>query len=336
LNGQPGNLTAENLTLELLRGIRDDIARVNARVDEAQLINKNLILWGKIFLVVTVFLTGLALAFFGYDLKNAREAALTSEMEAHAFQIAAQGFAADAKDKAEHASLDSQKLLADTEKKNEEVKKKIDDQRQYIDAQVVYITGRVGGVKGEDYSQLGDNLKNLGETIKALQTQVAELQKKAFVLTSPEAAPSQEKIEPLSPEEVTELDEILRIKQTASKAGGLTLDGSRQSYDLSFTVCALVGGTCGDSRLDDVSRVVYRFDPHWFSVPNVPVADRSTQFKYGLRVWGVTRVRACIFLKRAPDRPIVRAGLMSLAEEPSYWDPELSATADRCANLNGL
>jgi hypothetical protein len=47
-------------------------------------------------------------------------------------------------------------------------------------------------------------------------------------------------------------------------------------FDITFSLCSFVDGACGDGRLDDVTRVIYRFDPRWFSVPDALSPARST------------------------------------------------------------
>jgi polyhydroxyalkanoate synthesis regulator phasin len=199
-----------------------------------------------------------------------------------------------------------------------------------LQRQIEYITGRVRSFQSEDPSHYGDNLKNQGEAITALQRQVSALQEKlAAVGGSGQATQA-----PVSRDELAELDRILRIKQTASKVEGTDATSARQSYDVSFSLCSFVDGACGDSHLSDVSHVVYRFDPRWFSVPDASVISAVTRFSYVLRVWGVTQVRACIFIRGLADRPIIRVGYMSLASAPAYWGPDPSANPDQCSGLN--
>lgn len=83
--------------------------------------------------------------------------------------------------------------------------------------------------------------------------------------------------------------------------------------------------------LEDVLRVVRRLDPRWFSVPDVAVEDRALRFAYGLRVWGVTAVTACIVL-RGGGEPLFRSGRMSLAGTAA-WGPEPADPGRGCTGI---
>jgi hypothetical protein len=314
-------------------------------VREAQILDKGIIYWGKFMVLLTTLFVGAVLAAGGFDIFHAREGAREAQMAARTAQGDAEMAAKSAKNEAERVSLDARKLLDDAKDKVDKLldewraklakleqevdkqKTQIEQQRADFQQQIEYITGRARSL---DSSLFGDSLKNQGEAISELQRQITALQEKlAAVGGIGQAAQT-----PLSSDELAELDRILRIEQTASKVAGSGATGTRQSYDVAFSLCSFVDGACGDNRLSEVSRVIYRFDPKWFSVSDVPVASAANRFSYTLRVWGVTRVRACIFIRGMPDRQIVRVGAMSLGYEPTYWGPDPSAKPDACLGLN--
>ena len=70
---------------------------------------------------------------------------------------------------------------------------------------------------------------------------------------------------------------------------------------------------CEEQGLDAVEKVIDRLDPRWFSNLNETRVSRADQFSFGVRVWGITEVAACIYLK-GRTQPVVRAGLMNLTE----------------------
>jgi hypothetical protein len=115
---------------------------------------------------------------------------------------------------------------------------------------------------------------------------------------------------------------------------GSDAGGARKSYDVTFSVCSSAGESCNDNHLNDVSHVVYRFDKRWFSVPDVTAANEGSGFSYTVRVWGITSVGACIFIKGAPDDPIARAGRIVLgADQPVFWGSETSDGANNCSDV---
>lgn len=304
---------------------RDDADR------EAQVLDKGTIQWGKLFLGFGAFLAAVVAAAGGFDLYHAHQHAWEAEMAARTSQVNAEASAKSAKNEAERSSLDARKLLDEAKAKVADLQKEVEKQLKSIGAQIEDVTGRARSL--DEQSQNGDNLKNLGQAINVLQRQVTALQEKLAA----GGGTGQAAQTPLSPNEVAELDQILRIEQTASEIAGSDATGTRQSYDVAFSLCSFIDGACGANRLSEVSRVVYRFDPKWFSVADVPVASAANRFSYKIRVWGVTRVRACIFIRGMPDRPIVRVGTISLANDPAhpaYWGPDPSPSVNECSNLN--
>lgn len=212
---------------------------------------------------------------------------------------------------------------------------RLEEQARAIQDQYTALSGQARDIVEDDELWSGDSLKNQGKLISVLQSQVARLQDRLAGVSIGEPSP-QTKVEPLSAEELTELNRILAIEQTSSMVPEARSRSGRQGYDVTLRACAFVNGECDNRRLDQVVRVIYRFDPQWFSVANVPVSSSANNFSYGLRVWGSTKVQACIFVRGAPGEPIAREGRMDLSGRPTYWGPDHPADPDVCEGLSGF
>jgi hypothetical protein len=319
---------------------RDGADREDVR--EAQILDRGLLYWGKFVLSVAGLFVLIALAAGGFDIYHASQQAKEAQLAARSSQTDAEASANAAKNQAERTALDADKLLREADEKIEtllaegkekldgleqqikEQNKEIERQRADIQQQIDFVTGRARSIES------GDSLKNQGEAISVLQRQVAALQEQLAKSTTI-AQGGQTKNDMVK---LDQLNQILRVEQTAATVKGLDAGGTRQSYDVTFRLCTFINGACGTQRLPEVFRVVYRFNEKWFSVPDVPIVNVADQFKYTVRVWGVTKVSACIYLVDASTVPIVRGGLMNLSSETRYWGPDPATTPSDCAGLD--
>lgn len=312
-------------------------------VRKAQILDEGIIKWGKFVAGVATLFVVVAIAAGGYDIYGARTQAWEAQMRAQTSQGEAERASLSTSKLLDEAQRKIDNLLEDARAKLDKVEQRVDEQNAEIERrsaefrqQIEYITGRAGSLPSEDPAQVGDSLRNQGELISVLQRQVATLQEGLATIGGTDQA-FQTKAAPLSAEEWAELDKILLIEQSASKVAGTGTTGTRQSYDVVFRLCSFENDQCSSHRLNEVFRVIYRFDPKWFTAADVPVASDDNQFRYAVRVWGVTRVRACIFIRGAAHRPIVREAAMNLADdEPTYWGPDPSAKPDACSGLSSF
>lgn len=324
-------------------------------IREAQILDRGFLYWAKFVAGALSIVAVIALAVGGFDIYRSSQQAKEAQLSARSSQSEAQEAANTAKYLAERTSTEARQLLIDAREKVDNVlaegkvkldllQKQIADQdtniarqRADLQEQIEFFTGRAQSVKS------GDSLKNQGEAINALQGQIADLQRQIAAMQRQidvieRAGPLGDAPPPVAQakanmEKVHDFNEFLRIEQTAVK---VTTQTSRQSYDVTFKLCSFIDGSCGADRLRDVFRVVYRFNKDWFSVPDVPVSNVANQFGYTVRVWGMTKVRACIFLSEAATVPIVRAAVMNLSGDPSYWGPDPSAKPSECAGLDSM
>ncbi|TIL33921.1 hypothetical protein [Mesorhizobium sp.] len=309
---------------------------------EAQILDRGFLYWGKFVLGVAGLFALIALAAGGFDIYHASQQAKEAQLAARSAQSDAEESANAAKNQAERTALDADKLLREAGEKVERLmadgkqkleglekqintqNKEIERQRADVQQQIEFITGRARSIES------GDSLKNQGETISVLQRQVAALQEQ-LAKSGSTTQSGQTKNDMVK---VGQLNQILRVEQTAAKVTGLDAGGTRQSYDVTFRLCSFIDDSCGTQRLAEVFRVVYRFNERWFSVPDVSIVNVADQFKYTVRVWGVTKVSACIYLVDAPTVPIVRGALMNLSSEPRYWGLDPATTPSDCAGLD--
>jgi hypothetical protein len=303
---------------------------------EALVFDKSFVRWGKVYLVVGGVVVAAFAAVFGFDLNKAREEASKSQTDARSSQLDAKSFATEAKVTAEQAKTSASQTYLDAGKLYEETKAKIADIDAQVSKEKTKLESDIGKAE-KDVETLaariatltngfpsGDSLVNQSSAITSLQQQVTQLQTTLSSQTPVVASNS------------ADLAKTIEVKQTAVQVDGTVAGEHARSFDVTFSVCSSVNDICGLDHLKDISRVVYRLDPRWFSVKDVPIVTRENGFQYRLRVWGSTRVRACIFLNGEPGRPVVRSGMIKFADEPSYWAADTAVDPADCVNLNGV
>jgi hypothetical protein len=236
----------------------------------------------------------------------------------------AQTAAQDAQHEAEKAQNDAQKSASDFKQWTADRTASFDKEIDAFKQKLVQIYGRDIDI---DDAAGGDSLVNLARSGQGIQANVDALEKRLRVLELASGRGPESSVEMLDT-----LTSALRVEQTSSAAEVVLKkslpSGFSKHYDLKFSICTQQGDRCEDHGLDAIEKVVYRLDPRWFSNPNETRSNRADGFSFGVRVWGVTTVTACIYLKGRKE-PVVRRGPISLTGT-QYWAPDPSVTQSAC------
>ena len=301
-------------------------------------------------------------ALYGFDAQNAHKqayeaqaAAQNAQHEAQNAQVEARKSASDlqqwvaaeqrrlseaqtaaqkAQQEAEKAQNDAQKSASDFKQWADERTASFDKETDALKQKLVQIYGRDIDI---DDAAGGDSLVNLARSGQGIQANVDDLEQRLRVLELATNRGSESSAEVLDT-----LTSALRVEQTSSAASSAAevvvkksppSDFSKKQYDLKFSVCTQQGDQCGDHGLDAIEKVIYRLDPKWFSNPNETRSNRAHGFSFRVRVWGVTTVTACIYLKGRKE-PVVRRGQISLTGT-QYWAPDpfvtqSAASSEQC------
>ncbi len=120
---------------------------------------------------------------------------------------------------------------------------------------------------------------------------------------------------------LTEIDlAAIQIKQVPTKLAKSS-ESNKQWYRLSFSV--VVEDAKHKCLLDKIERVAYLMDKRWWTRKNEFVRyDRGNNFEFRTKVWGVTRVKARIFL--SGHDTVLREGRMNL-REVSFFRAKMEA-----------
>jgi len=286
-------------------------------------VDQGLIRFGKFAgALLGVFLV-VGAALYGYDAQNAHKQAVEAQSAAQIAQNEAQ----KAQNAAQKSALDMQQWLAEQQKTIGSRTTLVDHQIEALRLKIVQIFGRNIDISADIPDADGDSLINLARSGQGIQANVDALENRLSNLEFSVRQASRLGLE-LSVETLDTLSRTLRVRQISSSVQGPT--DVRKSYDLSFSLCVQDSDKCEQQGLDAVEKVIYRLDPRWFSSANETRISRADQFSFGVRVWGITKVAACIYLK-GRAQPVVRAGLMSLTEA-QYWGPDSSVTPEVCAS----
>ena len=284
-------------------------------------VDQGLIRFGKFAAALLGAFLIVGAALFGFDAKKAHDqafeaqsAAQTAQNEAQKGQIAAQ-----------KSALEMQQWLGDQQKALGGRTALVDGQIETLRQKVARIYGRNVDISADSPDATGDNLINLARSGQGIQSNVDALERRVAVLESVQQRGGQGTGVPA--ETLDNLARTLRVRQAPSPVPGS--QDSRRAYDLSFSVCVQNGDQCNESGLNAVEKVIYRLDPKWFSNPTETRISQVDQFSFGVRVWGITRVTTCIYLKGQDRSAVVRTGLMNLTE-PEYWGPNASGTRELC------
>jgi hypothetical protein len=286
-------------------------------------LDKSLVLWSKFLIGLWTLFLVVGVMFYGYKLNEAYSKLSEAQLLTQQALVAAQG-----------AQLETQKARNDARADAQETKILADDlqaKSRQVDLDMATLREKLKRVAGRDIDilsdqqQTGDNLVNLARSTQATQDSINRLEEKVASL----AALVEPSLSPVaSPAVFDDLSQSLGIQQVATPAPIESAPGGRQAYDLVFTACVWEDKQCTARDFKAIDKVIYRLDPRWFSAPEETRINPSDQFKLELRVWGSTKVTACIFLN-GNDRPIVRSGRMDL-HQTLKWGPETAAEPDDC------
>lgn len=102
------------------------------------------------------------------------------------------------------------------------------------------------------------------------------------------------------------------VRQDRRETGEQTPDG-RKLIELSYSVGVnpAYKAKPASQILAQIDKVEYGFDERWFDPATHTVTTPANGFRYSTRVWGITRVKAVIYLKNPPDL-LLFAGSMNL------------------------
>jgi hypothetical protein len=319
-------------------------------------IDKGVIGLGKFLVAIVGLLIFIGLAFFAMDLKDALEKAAAAKSAATLAQLDAQKAQLDAqraqvgaeqsKIEAGKSKTEAEANVAATKKLSDELTQRIDQttpKLQQFDETIERIN-RINKKLAEICSGSSNlvapaeecaSLDALAQNTVGNQAKVDGLDKRVSDLERQRTGQLEVRagqIEAISAEVRGRLNSDLRIREAAKPSGPVAAGGPTY-YDLVFSVCIQNGTQCDSNGLENVERVSYYFDPRWFSPSVVTRDNRAEGFAYQLRVWGRTKVTACIYL-RGETRPVARSGTMSLvrgaAEGGVIWAPE--ASKEGCAS----
>jgi|GEM_PF-6199783 len=102
---------------------------------------------------------------------------------------------------------------------------------------------------------------------------------------------------------LTETDKrAIIIRQSPRDTGETTPDG-RKIVELTFSL-DVDTGTGNKSKtqiMAQVEKVEYGFDERWFEPATKIVESSINDFRYRINVWGITRVKAAVYLKNPPE-----------------------------------
>jgi hypothetical protein len=167
----------------------------------------------------------------------------------------------------------------------------------------------------------------LAENTGHNQIKIDELDRRVSALEGPRTEPL-----PAISTQVTRLQTDIRIKEVAAPSKPAKADG-RTYFDLVFYLSVQNGSECDERGLEGVEKVSYYLDPKWFTPSVVTTDERDDGFAYRVKVWGRTRVTACIYLKGVTS-PVVRSDNMSFnragAEGGLLWG--LDKSREGCAS----
>jgi hypothetical protein len=221
-----------------------------------------------------------------------------------------------------------QKWLAEQQKTIGSSTTDVDRQIKALRLKVQEIYG--GNVDNPD--TVGDSLINVARSGQGIQANVEQLAKRVEQLAKRVATLEGRngRVSELSSEAIDTLTRSLRVLQTSVPVPNDFAGQTRKTYDLSFSLCTQTGDKCDEQGLDSVEKVIYRLDPRWFMNATETRINRADRFSFSIRVWGITKVTACIYVKGRPEQPIIRAAFMSLTE-PQYLGAELPVPPYDCA-----
>jgi hypothetical protein len=295
------------------------------------IIDEGIIYFTKWFGAILGLFVAAGLAFYSYDAYNARNKAI----EARDASQAARNDAEKARNEAQKISVEAQTWLDDVKARLGTKEIQVNKQVEVIEKKIIAIYGTdvdISAIKDPvDVSTtikdpIANSVLNLANSSRGIQANIDALDARVKVIELWRIKQAGQLVQ-IPAGEQDELNQKLRIKQVPTTTSSLGT-GNRASFDLSFTLCMQNETECNATGLQNVDKVVYHLDKRWFAVPKETRSNSTDQFAYELRVWGVTKITACIYLK-GQDRPIVRSGLMNLVA-PQYWGPEASAAADEC------
>ncbi len=136
------------------------------------------------------------------------------------------------------------------------------------------------------------------------------------------------KLSPCNPDKLTEPQiGLISIEQRVEETNTFSSNDNRYYRNIFSVAIRRVDGTSvpkavGKCILDAIDRVDYLLSEYWFKPPRRRGSNRDANFRYSIRVWGVTPVIAEVYLKG--DQPTLKKrGWFSVSDgEVTHFESE--------------
>ena len=154
-------------------------------------------------------------------------------------------------------------------------------------------------------SDMISQIESIQKGIESNRNKIQEIKKDALI------APDDPKRE-LIYFSSADLKNEVQIKQesvkyrTTTNSKGITRTWYRITYQVESNTLSK-----NEKVLDSIEKVVYVFNPKWYTNPRRVSLDRFDNFKYSINVWGVTKVNFEIYINESNDKLIASSYILT-------------------------